>query len=88
MNQAINEVERANNVLAKDIWSPDIKASDDALDPIFRRFYELVEKPLLFRKADYHALVRYIPVHEIDPEVVEKLDAIARVAGAAAPRSA
>ena len=88
MAQAIGEVEQANRVLGKDIWSADIKASDEALDPIFRRFYELIRKPLLFRKADYHHLVDFIPVEEIDREVVDKLDSIATVAAAATPRSA
>ena len=36
-------------------------------------------------KKNYHELVDYVPDGEIDPEIGEKLDAIARVADDAAP---
>ena len=36
-------------------------------------------------KKNYHELAEYVPDGEIDPEVREKLDAVARVAAAAAP---
>ena len=32
-------------------------------------------------KKNFHELVEHIPVPEIDPEITDKLDAIARVAG-------
>ncbi len=88
MRQAISEIEAAQRTLGKDIWSGDIKATDEALDPIFRRYYALTKEPLLFRKADYHGLVRFIPPAEIDSEVGEKLDRILAVAQRAQPRTA
>lgn len=36
-------------------------------------------------KKDYHRLAEFIPLAEIDPEITEKLDAVARVAAAARP---
>jgi ABC-type lipoprotein export system ATPase subunit len=70
MATAINDIESAQNKLfGKDIWSPDIKASDDVFDPIFRQFFDLQKQPLLFRKTNYHELVRFMPSNEIDPEV-------------------
>ena len=86
MSQAIDEVESALRVLGKDIWSADVKASDEVLDPIFRRFYELTNQPLLFRKADYHSLVDFLTEEEVDPEVQDKLDAIYQAAQTATPR--
>ena len=36
-------------------------------------------------KRNFHELVQYMPIEEIDPEVTEKLDAIADVAESATP---
>jgi predicted ATPase len=88
MREAITEIEAAQRTLGKDIWSGDIKATDEVLDPIFRRYYALTKEPLLFRKADYHGLVRFIPPDEIDSEVGEKLDRILTIAERAQPRTA
>jgi len=65
MQDAITEIESAQRSLGRDIWSADIKATDDVLDPIFRRYYTETKQPLLFRKADYHRLVHRF--HETDP---------------------
>lgn len=61
-------------------WGPDIKSSTDVLEPIFRSFFESLSLPNLMAKKSFYELVDYVPVDEIDPEVSEKLDAIARVA--------
>lgn len=61
-------------------WSPDIKASDDFLDPVFKAYFEKLGLPNQMRKTNYHVLARYVRKEDIDPEVVEKLDAIAEVA--------
>ena len=37
------------------------------------------------RKTDYHELARFVTAREIDPEIVEKLDAIVSVANQAKP---
>lgn len=87
MRSAITEIEAAQRSLDKDIWSPDIKATDDVLDPIFRKYFAEMKEALLFRKADYHRLVQFIPPGEIAPEVVEKLDRILDVSRLAQPRT-
>jgi hypothetical protein len=88
MQKAIAEIEAAQRTLGKDIWSGDIKATDEVLDPIFRRYFELIKEPLLFRKADYHNLVRFMPPADIDLEVSQKLDHILSVSERAQPRTA
>jgi AAA domain, putative AbiEii toxin, Type IV TA system/AAA ATPase domain len=88
MQDAISRIEAAQRELGKDIWSPDTKATDDVLDPIFRRYFELTKEPLRFRKADYHGLVRFVPDTEMDPEVAQKLDTILAIAQRAQPRKA
>jgi len=88
MREAIAEVSTALKTLGRpDPWSPDIKASDDFLDPLFKKYFEKLGLPNLLRKTDYHILARLVPREKIDPEVVEKLDAIATVAQKAKPRS-
>jgi hypothetical protein len=83
MRRSISEVEEAQRTLGRDIWSHDIKATDEVLDPIFRRYFELTRQPLVFRKADYHRLVRFLKPSWVDPEIKEKLDAIFGVASRA-----
>ena len=86
MSEAIREVEGALEVLGEPApWGPDGKASA-FLDRVFRRFYERSEAPALVRKSDYHRLVSVVDRAAVDPEVVEKLDAIVEVAGRARPR--
>jgi energy-coupling factor transporter ATP-binding protein EcfA2 len=87
MDRAIGEIGAALAALGKpDPWSRDLKASEEFLDPLFRKFYEAVELPNLMRKTDYHTLAPYVSIAELDDEVREKLDAIAEVAGRAQPR--
>jgi energy-coupling factor transporter ATP-binding protein EcfA2 len=81
MRTAIQEIRSALAALGKpEPGSPDLKASDDFLDPLFRKFYESLELPDLMRKTDYHTLASYVPAEELDGEVREKLDAIVAVA--------
>jgi energy-coupling factor transporter ATP-binding protein EcfA2 len=61
----------------------EVKASDDLLDPVFEDFFEELRLPNLMRKAAYHSLAALVPAKEIDPQVVEVLDAIARVRASA-----
>lgn len=88
MRDVISQIETAQQTLGRDIWSADIKATDEVLDPIFRRYFDLTRQPLLFRKADYHRLVNFVPAAEVDPEVHEKLDRILAVAQRALPVTA
>lgn len=87
MRESIEELESASKVYHKPgPWTPDIKATDEFLDPLFENFFMRLELPNLLRKTDYHILARLVPAEEIDPEITEALDAIHAVAGQAKPR--
>jgi len=87
MREAIAEVTQALRTLGKpDPWSPDIKASDEFLEPLFKTFYGKLNLPLQLRKSEYHVLASLTPKEKLDPEIKEKLDAIVAVAGHAKPR--
>ncbi|MBM3326669.1 MAG: ATP-binding protein [Calditrichaeota bacterium] len=80
MRQSLSEVATALQTLkGMDIWSPDIKASDDFLEPLFRIYFSKLNLPLLLRKGNYADLTRYIPEDKIDTEINEKLDLILKV---------
>lgn len=83
MREAITEVTAALRVDDKTPWSPDIKATDEVLDRVFRLFFRKMNLPLLFRKSDYYALIEWMKSEDIDQEVVRKLDAIVAVARSA-----
>jgi energy-coupling factor transporter ATP-binding protein EcfA2 len=84
MAEAIDEIASALRALGKpEPGSSDLKASDDFLDPLFKRFYEKHGLPNLMRKSDYDALARCVASEDIDPEVREKLDRIAETAARA-----
>ena len=61
-------------------WDGDCKVSDDFLAPVFREYVEKPGLPNLMAKKNSHELAQYVPMEEIDPEIREKLDAIARIA--------
>lgn len=87
MKESIEEISTALKTLRlPDPWSPDIKASDDFLDRLFERFFDKLGLSNIFGKTHYHILARLVPKDKIDPEVVEKLDAIVAVALKAKPR--
>ncbi len=68
-----------------DPWGPDIKVTDDFLDPLFKLFYERLGTPQRTFKRDYHGLADVIPVKEIASEVSQVLDAILETANRAKP---
>ncbi|MCL4554257.1 MAG: AAA family ATPase [Actinobacteria bacterium] len=81
MEESITEIEKALISLGKPSpFGVDIKASDEFLDPLFKKFYEKVDLPNLMRKTDYHTLSPFVPVEVIDTEIREKLDFITEVA--------
>jgi ABC-type taurine transport system ATPase subunit len=89
MLSAIQEIRSALAALGKpEPGSLDLKASDDFLDPLFRKFYESLKLPDLMCKSDYHTLASHVPVDALDAEVRETLDAIVAVASRARPRGA
>lgn len=88
MRAAIREVTDALKTLGKpDPWSSDTKASDDFLDPLFKKFFEKRNLPLQLRKSEYHTLAGLVPAVDLDKEISAKLDAIVTTAKKAKPRA-
>ena len=86
MGEAIEEIEIALTTLGKGApWSPDIKVSDEFLNPLFDAFFKKLGLENLMRKTNYHRLVQYVPSDQIDPEVSEVLDSILEIAKQAVP---
>jgi predicted ATPase len=83
MTQAIAEVESAQRSLGRDAWSADIKASTEVLEPIFRRYFDLLNLPMRVRKTNLYELAKFIPALEIPEEIRKVLDIIAVVAARA-----
>lgn len=84
MGDAIAEIEHALETLdVGSPWSADIKASDQVLEPILRTFSKTLGLYNQMAKRNFHQLVEHVPDDEIDPEIIEKLDAIATVAESA-----
>lgn len=88
MKEAIEETKKAAKLMRDidDPWSPDVKATDDFLNPLFRKYFEMLRLPNLLDKTDYHILASLVPKEKIADEVTEKLDAIVDVAQKAKPR--
>ena len=87
MEESIAAIEAALVALSKPSpWGPDIKASDDFLDPLFKNFYERLGLPNLMRKTDYHTLAPHVLETAIGEEVRAKLDLIVQTAAQAKPR--
>ncbi len=86
MRESIDKIESALKTLGKGSpWDAGVKASDEFLDPLFESYFRKLDLPNLMAKKNYHELVDYVPHGEIDPEIGEKLDAIAEVAERAKP---
>ena len=86
MQEAIDEIAKAMRVLGKpEPFGPEVKASDDFLAPVFRKYFASLGIRNLMQKTDYHSLARLVPKEKIDPEIVEKLDRIVDVARRAKP---
>lgn len=86
LETCINELIHALQLTNKpDPWGPDIKVTDDFLDPLFKLFYQRLGTPQRIFKRDYHDLADVIPITEIAPEINTMLDHICTVANAAQP---
>lgn len=86
MEAEIAALENALKILNRpSMFSPDIKASDEVLTPLFTNFFKAIGQYNGMDKTSFHILAQYIPADKIDPEVIEKLDAIVRVAESAKP---
>ena len=62
-----------------DPFGPDVKASDDFLDPVFQTYFSKLGLRNLMQKTDYHVLAHLVPRELIDSEISEKLDRIVEV---------
>ena len=84
MHEAIEETSDALRRLNRGSpWDGDMKVSDEFLPPLFDSYFEKLNLPNLMRKKNFHELADHVPDGEIDPEIREKLDAIAQVAESA-----
>lgn len=88
MREAIAEVSEALRTLGKGSpWDVDVKVSDEFLTPLFRAYFAKLNIPNLMAKKNFYELADCVPDNEIDSEIGEKLDAIARVAEGATPEA-
>ncbi len=88
MDVALVEVTEALATLGKDAWSPDLKASEEFLVPLFRSFYKRLGLPNAMAKTDFHMLAPFVDPAELEGEVKQKLDQIAEVVSTGRPRRA
>ncbi len=87
MLEAIQEINDALSALGKPTgWSSDVKASDEFMEPVFRRFSDKLGIPLVARKGRFYELVKLMKPEEVDAEVREKLDLIHDIATRSQPR--
>ena len=82
----VTELESALKVARRpDPWGPDVKVTDDFLDPLFENYFQRLGTPQQIFKRDYHGLAAAIPIEEIDKEVSQMLDALLATAQQAKP---
>jgi ABC-type branched-subunit amino acid transport system ATPase component len=74
MQKAIAEVVSALATLGKDAWSSEVKASEEVLPNVLRRFYEYASIKDRIGKTDYHQLADFLLPEEFDPEIRQVLD--------------
>jgi predicted ATPase len=86
MDNCIDRIESSLRTLRRPSpWSPDIKITDEFLDPLFDEFFKELNLPNLMRKTDYHVLAARLTKDQIDPEVRDVLDSIVQVQKKAKP---
>ena len=68
-----------------DPWGPDIKVTDEFLDPLFENYFQRLGTPQQIYKRDYHGLADTIPLAQLDSEIVQHLDALVGAVGRATP---
>ena len=68
-----------------DPWGPDIKVTDEVLDPLFENYFQRLGTPQQIYKRDYHGLADTIPLAQLDSEIAQHLDALVAAIGQALP---
>ena len=86
MTESIAEVTKLLEIDELSPWSPDVKASDEVFERVFKLYFKKLKLPLQLRKSGYHLLAGLASREKLDPEITEKLDAIVKVATGAKPR--
>ena len=85
--ECIGELVRALEVANHpDPWGPDIKVTDEFLDPLFKNFFKRINTPQLLFKRDYHRLATTLPIDQVHEDIIAMLDCIMTTADHAAPR--
>lgn len=87
MRDAITDVTKLLEIDDLNPWSPDVKATDQVLDRVFKLFFKKLALPLQLRKSEYHILASLVPKEKLDGEIREKLDAIVAVTKKSKPRT-
>ena len=86
MKESIDEVWNAIKTLkGYERWSNEVKASDEFLAPVFKKYYEKLMLPNIMSKSNYFRLIEYIEKQNIDQEIIDKLDTILKVSQSANP---
>ncbi len=86
MDTCIDELTKALSIAKRpDPWGPDIKVTDEFLDPLFSNYFQRLGTPQQVFKRDYHGLADAIPLNELSTEIGSVLDSIAEAAGRARP---
>jgi hypothetical protein len=81
MRLAIEAVEQSMQILKKtNLWSPNLKASDDVLRPVLENYYERLGRPAIIQKSRFHELIPFLKVSEVDSEIRDVLNEIHRIA--------
>lgn len=87
MAESIAEVTKLLEIDDLNPWSPDVKASEEVFDRVFRLYFKKLRLPLQLRKSGYHLLASMVPRDNLDPEITEKLNAMVKVARLAKARA-
>jgi predicted ATPase len=83
MQETLEKMDQAAKIVGMPLWSGDAKASEEVLPRIFTLYRSKINDIRIPSKKDYFTLVDYQMPGEIDQEVVEKLDLIAKQAALA-----
>ena len=77
LNSCVEDLVQALRVARRgDPWGPDIKVTDEFLDPLFENYFQKLGTPQRVFKRDYHGLADAIPLNQLDNEVTFQLDAL------------
>lgn len=68
-----------------DPWGPDIKVTDEFLDPLFENYFQRLGTPQQIYKRDYHGLADGLPLQQLNAEITEHLDALVAAVAQARP---